>query len=68
MSSPQKARALYRHYFIDLEQDADQQWRVTAVTHSYVGPKLLPPGFRYPDRTTAEQYAKLAIDAQLSSG
>jgi hypothetical protein len=67
MSNLQKARAVYSHHYIDLEQGADQQWRVTAVTHSYNGSRLLLPGFCYPDRATAEQYAKLAIDAQLCS-
>jgi hypothetical protein len=58
-------RALHREYFIDLEQDA-QGWRVVAITHSRVGRSLLPPAFNYPDQVTAEQYAKAAIDQQLS--
>ena len=59
------ARALHREYFIDLEQDA-QGWRVVAITYSRTGRSLLPPAFSYPDQATAEQYAKAAIDQQLS--
>ena len=59
------AKAVHRNYFIDLEQDADGCWRVLAITHCYRGPSLLAPGFRYPDRATAEKYAHAAIDVQL---
>ena len=65
MTSFQKARTLYRDYFIDLEQPAGQNWHVISVTHTYNGSSLLPPGFNYPDRTTAEEYARAAIDGQL---
>jgi hypothetical protein len=61
------ASACYRHYFIDLVQDADR-WRVVGLTHHVNGRALLPPGFTYPDKATAEQYAKLAIDSQLRKG
>ena len=61
----QKADALYRQHVIKLEQNAEQQWRVTAITHSYNGSRLLLPGFHYLDRATAELYAKAAIDYQL---
>jgi hypothetical protein len=59
------ASALHRHYFIDLEEDA-QGWRVVAITHSVKGSSLLPPAFFHPDRATAEQYARAAIEVQLS--
>ncbi len=59
------ARTVHRDYFIDFEQDADGCWRVATITHCYRGPALLPPGFRYPDRATAEKYAQVAIDVQL---
>jgi hypothetical protein len=60
------AKAVHRNYFIDLVQDdADGSWRVLAIIPCYRGPALLPPGFRYPDRATAEKYAQAAIDAQL---
>jgi hypothetical protein len=48
------ATALYRTYFVDLEEDA-QQWRVIAITHSVKRSNLLPPAFFYPDRATAER-------------
>ena len=35
-------------------------------THSVKGTSLLPAAFFYPDRATAEQYARAAIDVQLS--
>jgi hypothetical protein len=40
-----KARALYRDYYIDLEEDA-QLWRVVAIMHRITGQTLLPPGFK----------------------
>jgi hypothetical protein len=63
----QKAHTLYRDHVIHFEQNADGFWRVTAVSHRYNGSPLLPPGFNYPDRATAERYAKLAIDGQLTA-
>ena len=60
-----KARALYRDYYIDLEEDA-QLWRVAAIMHRITGQTLLPPGFNYADRATVEQYAKAAIDLQVA--
>jgi hypothetical protein len=60
-----KARAVYRNCLIELAQDA-QGWLVTGITHIVSGSSLLPPGVRYLDRASAEQYAKAAIDAQLS--
>jgi hypothetical protein len=59
------ATALYRNYSIDLAQDV-QGWRVVSVTHCVIGTRLLPPAFFYPDRSTAERYARAAIDMQLS--
>ena len=59
------ATALYRNYSIDLAQDV-QGWRVVSVTHCVIGSRLLPPAFCYPDRSTAERYARAAIDMQLS--
>ena len=59
-----RATTLHRNYYIDLEQDA-QGWRVVAITHSLTGRSLLPPGFNYPDRMTANKYAKAATDMQL---
>ena len=56
---------LHREYFIDFEQ-VEQGWRVAAISHSRTGRSLLPPAFSYPDEATAEQYAKVAIDQQLS--
>jgi len=67
MNNPQKARALHRNYFIDLEQNADRNWIVIAITHTYDGSSLLPPGFNYPGRALAERYAQAAIDLQLSA-
>jgi hypothetical protein len=67
MSSPQKARALHRHHFIELEQNADENWVVTSITSGFTGSSLLPPGFNYPDRALAERYARAAIDVQLES-
>jgi hypothetical protein len=61
-----KAQTLHSNYFVDLEQDA-QGWHVTAITHGINGWRLLPPGFRYPDQATAEQYAKAGIDVQHSA-
>lgn len=61
------ARTLHCGYFIDLEQDI-QGWLVRTITHSLTGRPLLPPGFRYPDRATAELYAQAAIDGQLRGG
>lgn len=60
-----KFRALYRDYFIDLEQSA-QGWRVIAIHHRLKGLSLMPPAFHHPDQTTAERYARAVIDAQLS--
>jgi hypothetical protein len=60
-----KARALYRNYFIDLEQD-DQGWRVIAVTHRLKGSSLLRPAFYQPDLVAAERFARAGIDEQLS--
>jgi hypothetical protein len=57
----------YRDHFTDLEQDARGWWRAVAITHSHKGSSLLPPAFSYPDQATAEQYAKAAIDTQLST-
>jgi hypothetical protein len=59
------ARVFHGDYFIDLEHDT-QCWRVIAVTHGLNGSRLLPPAFSYPDRSTAEQYARAAISVQLS--
>jgi hypothetical protein len=59
------ARTDHRGYFIDLEQVLHQGWRVAAITHRINGRALLPPAFSYPDRETATQYAKVAIDLQL---
>lgn len=67
MSNSQKVRALHRGYFIELEQNANQNWIVTAITHSRLGSDLLTPGFNYPDQALAEPYAKAAIDVQLSA-
>jgi len=67
MSNPQKARALHRHYFIELEQNADENWVVTSISNGYTGSSLLPPGFNYPDQALAVQYARVAIDFQLSA-
>jgi hypothetical protein len=60
------ASTIYRDYFIDIEHDA-QHWRVRGIKHSRTDQSLLPPAFNYPDQRTAEQYAKAAIDHQLSS-
>ena len=59
------ATALYRNYSIDLAQDV-QGWRVVGVTHCVMGSRLLPPAFCYPDRSTAQRYARAAVDAQNS--
>jgi hypothetical protein len=59
------ARAIYRDYFMDSEKDP-MGWRVVAIPHSLTGRTLLPPAFLYPDLPIAEQYAKAAIDGQLS--
>ena len=60
------ARLLYREYFVSLEQDT-QGWRVVAIIHRVKRSTLLMPAFTYPDRATAVQYAKAAIDEQLSA-
>ena len=60
----QTERSVYRSYFIDFEQDADGSWHVVGITHCYNDSALFPPAFKYPDRATAERYAKLAIDGQ----
>jgi hypothetical protein len=60
-----RATTFHRNYFIDLEEDA-QRWRVVAITHRLTGRALLRPAFNYLDRAGAEQYAKAAIDVQLS--
>jgi hypothetical protein len=67
MNTLQRARALHRDYYIDLEQNADQNWVVTAITHGYGGSNLLPPGFQYPDQALARRYAEAAMDFQLSA-
>jgi len=67
MNNPQKAHAFHRNYFIDLEQNADRNWIVIAITHSCDGSMRLPSGFNYPDRALAERYAPAAIDLQLSA-
>jgi hypothetical protein len=59
------ARVLYRDYLIDLKQD-DKGWRVTSIAHSLNKWIVRPPVFHYPDQTTAERYAKAAIDEQLT--
>jgi hypothetical protein len=60
------ARAFYRDYFIDLEQDA-QGWRVIALTHSLKDSSLPPPAFYHADQAMAEQYARAAINVQTST-
>jgi hypothetical protein len=56
------ARIHHGEYFIDLERNA-YSWRIVAITHHPSGSFLpLVPAFFYPDRTTAEQYARAAID------
>jgi hypothetical protein len=67
MSNPQARTLLHRNYFIDLAQNADQNLVLTKITHSLTGASLLPPGFNYPDQALAEQYARAAIDTQLSA-
>ena len=61
------ARLLYREYFVGLEQDDTQGWRVVAIIHRVKRSTLLMPAFTYPDRATTVQYAKAAIDEQLSA-
>jgi hypothetical protein len=57
------ARIVHREYFIDLERNA-YSWQIVAITHRSSG--FLPaPSFFYPDRETAEQCGKAAIDTQL---
>jgi hypothetical protein len=61
-----KAQTLHRNYFIDLAEDAQGWWRVTAITHSINGSSLLSIAPRFPNRAIAEQRAKAAIDVQLA--
>jgi hypothetical protein len=67
MGISQTRTLLHRNYFIDLAQSADHNWVVTKITHSLTGVSLLPPGFNYPDHALAEQYARAAVDMQLSA-
>jgi hypothetical protein len=46
MDQMSKARALYRDYYIDLEEHT-QLWRVVAIMHRTTHRRLLPPGFNY---------------------
>jgi len=56
------ARIHHREYFIDLERNV-YSWRIAAITHHPSGSFLpLVVAFFFPDRTTAEQYARAAID------
>jgi len=65
MNNPQKC-AIHRSYVIELEQNADGNWIVPAITHSFNGSRLLPPAFGHPDGATAERIARAAVDFQLS--
>jgi hypothetical protein len=67
MSNSPKAHTLHRGYLIELQQNTDQNWVVIAITHTYTGRRLLPPGFNYPDRALAERYVNAAIDLQLAA-
>ena len=57
-------RIAHREYFIDLERNA-YSWQIVAITHRSSGSFLPAPSFFYPDRDTAEQCGKAAIDSQL---
>jgi hypothetical protein len=55
-------RFLHGEYTIELERNA-YGWQIAAITHRPSGSFLPAPDFYYPDRETAEQWARIAADS-----
>lgn len=60
-------RIFYRAYLVDLEQDAQKEWRAVSIIHSKTNRKLSPPLTVSPDDVTAERYARAAVDEHLAT-
>ena len=60
-------RAFYRGFFIDLEQDAQKDWRVISIIHCETNHELPPPLVVSPEDVTAELHARAAVDERLAN-
>lgn len=60
-------RIFYRGYFMDLEEDAQKQWRAVSITHSKTNRKLSVPLTVSPDDVTAERHARVVVDEHLAT-
>jgi hypothetical protein len=56
-------RILHGEYSIELERKS-YGWQIVGIMHRPTGSFLAAPAFFYPDRETAEQWGRVAVNSQ----